>query len=323
MQVPGISIIVPVYKVEPYLNKCVDSILSQTFTDFELILVDDGSPDNCGAICDAYAAKDDRVRVIHKENGGLSDARNAGIDAARGEFLGFVDSDDYILPEMYEQLYGACMEYGVRMAGCDALWIYDDTDAVDTGSDGTTSLLTADEFFLRMIDVRRFMDVTAWNKLYHRDLFEGVRYPVGKIYEDQGTTYKLVFQNEKLAYVSKPLYAYRKRRAGAISTYVYGDGEYQRLEMNGEMTDYVRQNHPAVARAALVYRMITCHLSIVNAMIHSGVKDRKMIAMLRGDIRKNAGEILRADIACSKKLQLMAAGMGFGFYRMLYRLLKK
>lgn len=98
---PTLSIIVPVYKVEPYLHRCVDSILAQTFTDFELILVDDGSPDNCGAICDEYAAKDSRILVIHKENGGLSDARNAGLDIAKGEYIGFVDSDDYISPQMY------------------------------------------------------------------------------------------------------------------------------------------------------------------------------------------------------------------------------
>ncbi|WP_227166600.1 glycosyltransferase, partial [Enterococcus faecium] len=100
-----ISIIVPVYKVEKYLRKCVDSILAQTFTDFEVILVDDGSPDNSGKICDEYAEKDNRVRVIHKENGGLSSARNAGIDVARGKYLGFVDSDDYIDEDMYEILY--------------------------------------------------------------------------------------------------------------------------------------------------------------------------------------------------------------------------
>lgn len=100
-----ISIIVPVYKVEPYLRKCVDSILAQTFTDFEVILVDDGSPDNSGKICDEYASKDSRVRVIHKKNGGLSSARNAGIDVARGKYLGFVDSDDYIEKDMYELLY--------------------------------------------------------------------------------------------------------------------------------------------------------------------------------------------------------------------------
>lgn len=116
---PLLSIIVPVYDVERYLPKCIDSILAQTFTDFELILVEDGSPDNCPALCDAAAAKDARIRVIHQKNGGLSAARNAGLDAARGEWIGFVDSDDYIAPEMYEALYKAVQSTGADLALCD------------------------------------------------------------------------------------------------------------------------------------------------------------------------------------------------------------
>ena len=114
-----ISVIVPVYKVEKYLKRCVDSILAQTYTCLEVILVDDGSPDGCPAICDEYAREDRRVRVIHKENGGLSDARNAGIDAAKGKFLGFVDSDDYVHPRFYELLLQALKEEGADIAGCD------------------------------------------------------------------------------------------------------------------------------------------------------------------------------------------------------------
>ena len=113
-----LSIIVPVYNVEPYLRRCIDSILAQTFTDFELILVDDGSPDNCPAICDEYAEKDPRIVVIHKQNGGLSDARNAGLDIARGEYIGFVDSDDYIDAEMYEKMYNAAIMHNSDIVSC-------------------------------------------------------------------------------------------------------------------------------------------------------------------------------------------------------------
>lgn len=116
---PLLSIIVPAYKVENYLQKCIDSILAQTFTDFELILVEDGSPDGCPALCDAAAAKDARIRVLHQKNGGLSAARNAGLDVARGEWIGFVDSDDYIAPEMYETLYKAVQNTGADLALCD------------------------------------------------------------------------------------------------------------------------------------------------------------------------------------------------------------
>lgn len=115
---PKISIIVPVYKAEPYLKKCIDSILNQTFKDFELILVDDGSPDRCGEICDEYALKDSRIKIIHKENGGQSSARNVGLDIAQGEYIGFVDSDDWIEPDMYKKLFKVLKNDNVDMAIC-------------------------------------------------------------------------------------------------------------------------------------------------------------------------------------------------------------
>ncbi len=121
-----ISIIVPVYKVEKYLKKCVDSILAQTFSDFELILVDDGSPDNSGRICDDYAKKDARVRVVHKQNGGLSSARNAGIEVAKGKYLGFVDSDDYIAEDMYELLYKAIIKEEADLSICGIYDVYEE-----------------------------------------------------------------------------------------------------------------------------------------------------------------------------------------------------
>ena len=127
---PKVSIIVPVYKVGPYLAKCIDSILSQTLTDFELILVDDGSPDSCGEICDGYAKKDERIKVIHKQNGGLSSARNAGLDIAKGEYIGFVDSDDYIEHDMYEFLYKNSVQYDTDIACCGIRHHYGDKNTI-------------------------------------------------------------------------------------------------------------------------------------------------------------------------------------------------
>ena len=135
-----VSVIVPVYKVEKYLNKCVDSIINQTLEDIEIILVDDGSPDNCGKICDDYAQKDNRIVVIHKTNGGLSDARNAGLEVARGEYIGFVDSDDYIAPEMISLLYGVCKKNSTDIAGCDLAYVYETTDRVDYNSNKQESV---------------------------------------------------------------------------------------------------------------------------------------------------------------------------------------
>ena len=178
-----ITIIVPVYKVEPYLRRCVDSILAQTFTDFELILVDDGSPDNCGAICDEYAAQDSRIHVIHQENGGLSAARNAGIDWAfansDSQWLAFVDSDDWVHPNYLAYLYRAVSEDGTKVSACGYREVLDSNEIIET-EDYCSRVLLWEEFLLN----HGLKATLAWNKLYSKDLFHELRYPDGKLYED-------------------------------------------------------------------------------------------------------------------------------------------
>ncbi len=213
---PQISVIVPVYKVEPYLRRCVDSILAQTFTDFELVLVDDGSPDNCGAICDEYAEQDARIHVIHQPNGGLSAARNAGIDWAfansDSQWLAFVDSDDWVHPRYLELLYRAVETDHTKISVCD----YVETDTVlpfEEPAEGTT-IRDWDEFFMN----RKICATVAWNKLYARDLFDGMRYPVGKIHEDEFVTYKLLIQVEKVSFLTAPLYYYYQNLQGIMKS---------------------------------------------------------------------------------------------------------
>lgn len=200
-----ISVIVPVYKVEPYLRRCVDSILAQTFTDFELILVDDGSPDNCGAICDEYAQKDLRVHVIHQENGGLSAARNAGIDwvfaNSDSEWLNFVDSDDWVHPQMLERLYHAALEHDVKVSICG----YKETgEAIRWTDADTVRLWPVEQYYVE----RNVNATVAWGKLYAKECFADLRYPVGKIHEDEYVTYRILFQFEQVAVIDMPMYAY-------------------------------------------------------------------------------------------------------------------
>ena len=179
---PLLSIIVPVYKVENYLQKCIDSILAQTFTDFELILVEDGSPDGCPALCDAAAAKDARIRVLHQKNGGLSAARNAGLDVARGEWIGFVDSDDYIAPEMYETLYKAVQNTGADLALCDYAAVDEaGIPCLPPYTGLAQRIFTGRELLKRATNT---MAQPAWNKLYRRAIFAQLRYPEGKLNED-------------------------------------------------------------------------------------------------------------------------------------------
>lgn len=213
-----ISVIVPVYKVEKYLKRCVDSILAQTYPCLEVILVDDGSPDGCPAICDEYAREDRRVRVIHKENGGLSDARNAGIDAAKGNFLGFVDSDDYVHPRFYELLLQVLKEEGADIAGCDVKKVCETEKikeserqpvqrAVYSGREATANLYDA-QMYLK--------SVVAWNKLYKKELFEEIRFPKGKLHEDEFTSYKLLYQSESVVYIDRAYYFYFQREDGIM-----------------------------------------------------------------------------------------------------------
>ena len=204
-----ISIVVPVYKVENYLEKCIHSIISQNFENYELLLVDDGSPDRCGAICDEWANKDKRIRVIHKQNGGISDARNAGIEQAKGEYLCFIDSDDWIAPDMLKTLYDTAKESGADLVCCNFLQVNEQGEQLRKPATVTPGVYTQDEFWTNRFhsDLKIYYDV-AWNKLYRRRLFETLRYPVGKIHEDDQVLYEVVSQCNLIALTDKIGYYY-------------------------------------------------------------------------------------------------------------------
>ena len=212
--IPEISVIVPVYRVERFLTVCVDSILGQTFRDFELILVDDGSPDGCPALCDAAARRDDRVRVIHQKNRGLSGARNAGLDIARGNWIAFVDSDDRVQSAFLERLHRAAQDADADAAICGTFCMREDgTLYPSKQGDGYASdemihdeVLTGWEAINRL-PLSAFQ--VSWNKLYRRQLFDGLRFPEGKRYEDTFTSPLLYQRVRRLACVSQELYIYR------------------------------------------------------------------------------------------------------------------
>ena len=221
MSTAAISVIVPVYGVEAFLLPCVDSILAQTFADFELILVDDGSPDRCGELCDACALRDSRIRVIHRPNGGLSAARNTGIEAANGQYLAFVDSDDVIAPDYLEQLYTALQNTGADMAVCAVEDVQEDltpqdprdfTLPVQSGAFSGQELLHC--FYS---DCSPYYTV-AWNKLYKAELWQNLRYPEGLIHEDDAVAHRLYWQCETVVCLDAPLYSYRLRQGSICRT---------------------------------------------------------------------------------------------------------
>ena len=208
-----ISVIVPVFKVEAYLPRCIDSILKQTFSDFRLILVDDGSPDKCPEICDKYAELDNRVVVIHKKNEGLSAARNSGIDFVFekncSDWISFIDSDDWIHEKFLETLFNAVSENNVPIASCCWQRIDEEKDAIQPEDFSSTLISPSEDYKSRRNNYD--VDTYAWRFLYHKDLFKNIRYPVGKHWEDLSTTYKLLFQADKVAHTSAVLYYYFAR----------------------------------------------------------------------------------------------------------------
>ncbi|MBO0962931.1 glycosyltransferase, partial [Neobacillus sp. MM2021_6] len=237
---PKISIIVPVYKVEPYIRKCVDSILAQTLTDFELILVDDGSPDKCGEICDEYASKDSRVIVVHKENGGLSSARNAGLEKAKGDYIGFVDSDDWIEPDMYELLYDMCIKNNCEIANCTSV-IYFKNKTVKNGAHSLT-IHDKTQAMKAMLEGKLY-DEVVWTKLIKRSLLKEIRFPVGLIYEDTAITYKLIHKSNRICCIGAPKYHYIKRENSTM------DHAIKNIRIDGvliydEMFKFIEKNYP-------------------------------------------------------------------------------
>lgn len=207
-----ISIIVPVYQVEKYIRQCIESILAQTFTDFELILVDDGSIDNSGKICDEYAANDKRIRVIHKENGGLSDARNKGMENAAGKYFMFVDSDDYIAPNMVECLYENMLKECADLVVCNFCHFFEDSGEKDFSTQIQAEVLSGKEIFYNRKNERNYGFWTvAWNKLYKTEIFGNFRFPFGKYHEDEFWANSIYRLDIKVVAISDSLYYYRQR----------------------------------------------------------------------------------------------------------------
>lgn len=237
-----ISIIVPVYKVEKYLKRCIDSVLGQTFCDFELILVDDGSPDQCGRICETYAEKDGRIITLHRKNGGLSAARNTGLDwmfaNSESSYVTFIDSDDWIHPQYLETLLGTIEKNnaGVSVAGFQRMDEYQD-DTIDKLDRFPEEVMRAEDFFLN----HEWNFNYAWGKLYRREYFRHVRYPEGKNFEDTFTTYKVLFAGKTVAFIDSPLYYYFYNIEG-ISHSLWNPSELVVMEGIREQIRFYEEN---------------------------------------------------------------------------------
>lgn len=277
---PLVSVIVPVYKVEGQLDRCIASIVSQSYRNLEIILVDDGSPDKCPAMCDAWAERDRRIVVIHQANAGLSAARNAGLDAMHGEYVAFVDSDDYVDTQFVARLLGTMQEKGAEIGICSIR--QEDEQAAPLPDNrmvcSQTSTLTGRECLSRLSGDGCISYVVVWNKLYAARLWDGVRFPVGKLHEDEFTTYRIMDRCDVVALVPAALYHY-VQHSGSIMHAAYSIRNLDRIEAFVQKLQYYRRRRYgelyASAFAAITWDLphAVSALNLDDAEVHARAKE--------------------------------------------------
>lgn len=286
-----LSIVVPVYNVEKYLRKCIDSILNQTFKDFELILVDDGSLDNSGKICDEYKEKDDRIKVIHKKNGGLSDARNCGIDASKSEFISFIDSDDSIAPEMYEILYHNLMNASADVSTCGYYRCYQDKKVPNfQEQEDDVYVLTNEEAIKGILEDKR-VSVEACCKIYRKSLFDEIRYPIGRLSEDAFTTPTVLSKANKIVGTTKPLLYYLMRE-DSITTSNFKKRDLDVIDAYQLNYELVHKHFPNLEKQGQ-FRVLWSYTYVLRKMLLSSeLTDIEEYNRIVSYIRKNTVKII-------------------------------
>ena len=300
MKEKRISVIVPVYNVEQYLEKCIESICRQTYEDLEILLVDDGATDCSGMICDQWAQKDARIRVIHKKNGGLSDARNAGIEVATGAWYMFVDSDDTITPDTIERLHEAAVAHDCEMAVCNMVRIYDD---------GSTEPFYAPVRELTVWEGQRRFETlkqpSACNKLFRADLFRHVRFPKGKFYEDTFVYHILAHRASRIALTGHDGYYYLSRRESILGQPTYTGRYFDFIEaVNARMTYLLEQQVDYYGQEAC----LSLYVAVANAEKHLAktADHANQLAQMRRWYRTAYDHLMKhPDTGIKQKLRLV------------------
>lgn len=312
---PLVSVIIPVYKVERYITRCIESVLNQTYKNLEIILIDDGSPDKCGEICDAYAKADGRIQVIHKKNGGLSDARNVGIEAAQGDYITCVDSDDYISIYYVENLYQCLFENGADISVCSHKKVYEEEFTIPVQSKFCNSLLSKEEFFKKML-LEKEVTCSAWGNLVKSTYYEGVRFPKGKFYEDLATTYKLYDKAEKIAVTTEKLYFYYIR-SGSQQNEKFSLNQMDAIEYSKELLEFINQKYPTVSDAAMSKYISNCfHVLFFSDNICNYCDIKKQLIKEIKKNRKNV--IIKKDVSRKVRGACICSYFGFSFTKWVF-----
>ncbi len=302
-ELPLISVIVPVYKVEAYLDQCIASIAGQTYRNLEIILVDDGSPDRSGAICDAWAERDSRVRVIHKENGGGGAARNDGLDQASGELIAFVDSDDYIASDMLQHLYGL-LESDIDIAECGFVETYDD-NATFSQEETKRIVCTTEEAMQAHIQDTIFRQL-IWNKLYRRKVIEKVRFPIGTKIDDEFFTYQVLGNAKKLICSNKVCYAYRQQ-PDSVMHQIFSIKRLEGLLAKQERLLYLKKQIPSLVYEAEVELFFSCIYAMQGSLHSLQGQELEEACSLVETVRKNISEFEIKTLSVKKKILIILA----------------
>ena len=303
MKEKTISIIVPIYRVEKYLRRCLDSILGQTFKDFELFLVDDGSPDKCGAICDEYAQRDSRIKVIHKENGGLSSARNVALDVATGDYVMFVDSDDWVEPDFCMQALRMIDEHNVQVVAFGHCCVSVDQRKLYDRVTKCPRLVESSEAIRHLILRDDAICNYSWNKIYKRSLFENIRYPLGLLHEDDAVTYQLIAKAKKIYVSDVILYNYLIRKDSISGIWFYPKAVVDRF------SNYVKrlEDVKTICPENTEIQMIQTANEAVEGFVYldKNGKYGSSLEEMRAFLSKNKDAIMKSHVSFKQKSKIV------------------
>jgi glycosyltransferase involved in cell wall biosynthesis len=313
---PLITVIVPIFNVQDYLNRCIDSILNQTYKNLEIILIDDGSTDSSGNICDKYAVNDFRISVIHKENEGPSVARNIGIAKASGEFISFIDSDDYIAPNMIEFLYDKIKTKKVNIAICGRYYVFENGYINAKGKKNLDIVMNAEDAIRKMCSTNYF-DMSCCDRLFEKSLFDLIRFPEYKLCEDWCVIYKLFDKAKKISYNSTPLYYYYQRRnsnSRDISVSI------ESLTVSRQMLNFVKIKYPHIVKHAAALLVFT-NISVYDNYIKYRLPCNSALKLqIKINVQSNISSIItNNDISIIKKVQALVFCLNFRFYHRIYK----
>lgn len=319
MDKPLISVIVPIYKVEVYLRRCVESIICQTYKNLEIVLVDDGSPDLCPAICDKYAIRDNRVKVIHKKNGGLSDARNAALDVIHGRYVTFVDSDDYVAADYVETLYHLLIENSADISCIQFIKFHEGSVPMSHIRNDDCQVLNSHDAIQKLLYFNG-METSAHCKLYRVELFEGIRYPFGKLFEDLGTTYKLFLKANKIVNSKAEKYFYLQRE-NSIEQSQFTSSKMDILAACEELRDGVLPRYPDLSRAWNC-RYFCANFHILLA-IPKGRFEGQTAILKRNILKYRQGVLLDCHARRKARIAALLSYFGFNLIRRVWHLKNK